>query len=152
MVTPIFQMEDYISSEEEEDKDYEWIVHNEHEWSWQDKESRQQNEYEENRQNENEESRQNENERNQQTEYEIESNNKETNMQSNTNIKRSWTWAHFTNDKATKKAKCNHCKILISSNQESTSGMASHLKSKHRILKNQQTIQGARQLTLQESV
>ena len=30
--------------------------------------------------------------------------------------------------------------------------MASHLKLRHKILKNQQTVQGKRQLTLQESV
>jgi BED zinc finger len=132
--------------------EYEGDGQNEHEGDGQ-------NEYEGNGQNEHEGDGQNEHEGDGQNEYEgdradrqTEVNNEETNLQSNTNSKRSWIWGHFTNDKVAKKVRCNHCKILISSNRGSTSGMASHLKSRHKILKNQQTVQGKRQLTLQESV
>jgi BED zinc finger len=143
MATPIFQMSD-ISSEEGEEDGYDWIQQNEYEGG----EGNGQNEHKGDGQNEHEGDGQNEYEGDRQTEV----NNEETNLQSNTNSKRSWIWGHFTNDKVAKKARCNHCKILISSNRGSTSGMASHLKSRHKILKNQQTVQGKRQLTLQESV
>jgi hypothetical protein len=49
--------------------------------------------------------------------------------------KRSWVWKHFTYDETVKKAKCNHCKVLITCNKGSTSGMAAHIKSKHKLMK-----------------
>lgn len=53
-----------------------------------------------------------------------------------TNItKRSWVWTHFVYDENTKKAQCNHCKTFIAINKGSTSGMSSHMKSKHGITK-----------------
>ena len=62
----------------------------------------------------------------------------------------SWVWNHFTFDENAKKARCNLCKILITCNKGSTSGMASHAKKKHNISKNQENT--GRQLTLQESI
>jgi hypothetical protein len=66
--------------------------------------------------------------------------------------KRSWVWAYFTYDKAIQKARCNHCKALICTNKGSTSGMSTHMKTKHKITKNGEENQGQKQLTLQESI
>ena len=50
--------------------------------------------------------------------------------------KRSWVWAYFTYDKTIQKARCNYCKVLICTNKGSTSGMSTHMKTKHKISKN----------------
>lgn len=68
----------------------------------------------------------------------------ETNMKR----KRSWVWDHFTYDETVKKAKCNHCKVLIICNKGSTSGMASHIKGKHKLMKEKEK----KQLTIRESI
>lgn len=66
--------------------------------------------------------------------------------------KHSWIWNHFIYDNNVKKARCNHCKTLISNNKGSTSGMSSHLKSKHRLLIDENdSHQNKKQITLQES-
>jgi hypothetical protein len=62
--------------------------------------------------------------------------------------KRSWVWEHFTYDENVKKAKCNHCKVLIICNKGSTSGMAGHIKSKHKLTKEKEK----KQLTIRESI
>ncbi len=82
---------------------------------------------------------------------------KEHNQEKETNTttsgKRSWVWEHYTNDDTTKKARCNHCKTLITINKGSTSGMSSHLRSRHKIERGQeQEDSGSKQLTLQESL
>src|ERR1044072_4763822 len=64
------------------------------------------------------------------------------------NSKRSWVWAHFTLDETTKKAKCNHCRSLIKCNKGSTSGMANHVKTKHKLSNDNEK----RQLTIRESI
>ena len=115
MATSIFQMSD-ISFEEGEENGYDWIQQNEYEGGEGNGQNEHkgdgQNEYKGDGQNEHEGDGQNEYEGNRQTEV----NNEETNLQSNTNSKRSWIWDHFTDDKVAKKARCNHYKILISSN------------------------------------
>ncbi|CAB5341703.1 unnamed protein product [Rhizophagus irregularis] len=67
--------------------------------------------------------------------------------------KHSWVWNHFTYDNTVKKARCNHCKTLISNNKGSTSGMSSHVRSKHRLLidENDNSNKNKKQITLQES-
>ncbi|PKK57988.1 hypothetical protein RhiirC2_797042 [Rhizophagus irregularis] len=67
--------------------------------------------------------------------------------------KHSWVWNHFTYDNTVKKAQCNHCKTLISNNKGSTSGMSSHVRSKHRLLidENDNSNKNKKQITLQES-
>jgi BED zinc finger len=96
-----------------------------------------------------------ENERNieeqQQNESDIEEE-KEVDEKSSSS-KHSWVWNHFTYDTAVKKARCNHCKTLISNNKGSTSGMSSHVKSKHKLLidENDKSNQNKKQTTLQES-
>jgi hypothetical protein len=62
--------------------------------------------------------------------------------------KRSWVWKHFTYDETVKKAKCMHCKNLITCNKGSTSGMAGHIKSKHKLMKEKEK----KQLTIHESI
>jgi hypothetical protein len=62
--------------------------------------------------------------------------------------KRSWVWDHFTYDEIVKKAKCIHCKVLIVCNRGSTSGMASHIKSKHKLTKEKEK----NQLTMRDFV
>ena len=62
--------------------------------------------------------------------------------------KRSWVWQHFKFEDTVKKAKCNYCKTLISCNKGSTTGLSSHLKSKHSLKKNQER----GQLTLHDVV
>lgn len=82
-------------------------------------------------------------------EHEVDEDNNEN---SNNNRTRSWVWNHYTRDKNTKKARCNHCKELIAVNKGSTSGMIKHAKSKHKITNNQHQKNQNRQLTLQESM
>ncbi len=84
-----------------------------------------------------------------QNEHEVEQEvqNKETNTKHNS--KRSWVWSHFTYDETVKKARCNYCRILITCNKGSTSGMAVHAKTKHKITKSQEK---NKQLTLHESI
>ena len=70
--------------------------------------------------------------------------------------KHSWVWNHFTYDNNVKKARCDHCKTLISNNKGSTSGMSSHMKSKHKLLidendKSNDSNKNKKQITLQES-
>ncbi|CAB4380865.1 unnamed protein product [Rhizophagus irregularis] len=67
--------------------------------------------------------------------------------------KHSWVWNHFTYNNTVKKARCNHCKTLISNNKGSTSGMSSHVRSKHRLLidENDNSNKNKKQITLQES-
>ena len=67
--------------------------------------------------------------------------------------KHSWVWNHFTYDNTVKKARCDHCKTLISNNKGSTSGMSSHMKTKHKLLinENDKPNQNKKQITLQES-
>ncbi len=82
---------------------------------------------------------------------------KEHNQEKETNTttsgKRSWVWEHYTNDNTTKKTCYNHCKTLITINKESTSGMSSHLRLRHKIERRQeQEDSGSKQLTLQESL
>jgi hypothetical protein len=65
--------------------------------------------------------------------------------------KRSWVWNHFTFDSNTKKAQCNHCQALITINKGSTSGLISHVKSKHGIMKDTEK-QGGEQNEPQKSI
>jgi hypothetical protein len=68
--------------------------------------------------------------------------------------KHSWVWNHFTYENTVKKARCNHCKTLISNNKGSTSGMSSHMRCKHKLLmdENDKSNQNhKKQITLQES-
>ena len=58
--------------------------------------------------------------------------------------KRSWVWGYFIFDENLKKAQCNICKVLITINKGSTSGMIGHVKSKHGITKDSER-QGERQ-------
>lgn len=82
-------------------------------------------------------------------EQQIEKNIEREVEQEKTNTKkRSWVWEHFTYDETVKKAKCKHCKILIACNKGSTSGMASHIKSKHKLMKEKEK----KQLTICESI
>ncbi|CAB5193101.1 unnamed protein product [Rhizophagus irregularis] len=82
-------------------------------------------------------------------EQQIEKNIEREVEQEETNTKkRSWVWKHFTYDETVKKAKCKHCKILITCNKGSTLGMASHIKSKHKLMKEK----GKKQLTIRESI
>ncbi|CAB4492734.1 unnamed protein product [Rhizophagus irregularis] len=82
-------------------------------------------------------------------EQQIEKNIEREVEQEETNTKkRSWVWEHFTYDETVKKAKCKHCKILIACNKGSTSGMAGHIKSKHKLMKEK----GKKQLTIRESI
>lgn len=62
--------------------------------------------------------------------------------------KRSWVWDHFKYDKTVKKAKCIHCKGLISCNKGSTSGMSSHINNKHKLTKEKAN----NQLTIHETI
>jgi BED zinc finger len=78
-------------------------------------------------------------------EYEVEQD-EENNTRSST--KRSWVWQHFKFEDTVKKAKCNYCKMLISCNKGSTTGLSNHLKSKHNLKKNQEK----GQLTLHDVV
>ncbi|PKY58374.1 hypothetical protein RhiirA4_480239 [Rhizophagus irregularis] len=57
------------------------------------------------------------------------------------------------NEEEKDKAQCNHCKTLISNNKGSTSGMSSHVRSKHRLLidENDNSNKNKKQITLQES-
>ncbi|GES80458.1 zinc finger BED domain-containing protein 1-like [Rhizophagus clarus] len=71
---------------------------------------------------------------------------KKTNMKHN--YKRSWVWEHFTYDETEKKAKCNHCKTLIICNKGRSSRMASHIKSKHKLIKEKEK----KQLTIRETI
>src|SRR6266540_6139743 len=76
---------------------------------------------------------------------------KETNT--TTSGKRNWVWEYYTNDDTTKKARCNHCKTLITINKGSTSDMSSHLRSRHKIERGQEQEDSSnKQLTLQESL
>jgi hypothetical protein len=61
--------------------------------------------------------------------------------------KRSWVWDFFTYDKTMKKARCVHCKVLIACDKGSTSGMATHINSKHKLLKGKEK----KQLTIDET-
>ncbi|PKC53412.1 hypothetical protein RhiirA1_543207 [Rhizophagus irregularis] len=103
---------------------------------------------------ENEEEAESETEENQVDDTETEEQQIEKNIereveQEETNTKkRSWVWEHFTYDETVKKAKCKHCKILIACNKGSTSGMAGHIKSKHKLMKEK----GKKQLTIRESI
>ncbi|CAB4474251.1 unnamed protein product [Rhizophagus irregularis] len=103
---------------------------------------------------ENEEEAESETEENQVDDTETEEQQIEKNIereveQEETNTKkRSWVWEHFTYDETVKKAKCKHCKILITCNKGSTSGMAGHIKSKHKLMKEK----GKKQLTIRESI
>ncbi|CAB5196259.1 unnamed protein product [Rhizophagus irregularis] len=82
-------------------------------------------------------------------EQQIEKNIEREVEQEETNTKkRSWVWEHFTYDETVNKAKCKHCKILIACNKGSTSGMAGHIKSKHKLMKEK----GKKQLTIRESI
>lgn len=60
---------------------------------------------------------------------------------------RSWVWEHFTFDENLKKPQCNYCKIHVSANKSSTTGMSKHVKNKHplKLPKNNQ-------LTLHETI
>jgi hypothetical protein len=49
--------------------------------------------------------------------------------------KRSWVWDYFTYDEIVKKARCIYCKVLIVCSKGSTSGIANHIKSKHKLIK-----------------
>lgn len=95
-----------------------------------------------------------ENERN--TEEQQQNNEEEGDVdKKSSSSKHSWVWNHFTYDNTVKKARCDHCRILITNNKGSTSGMSSHMKSKHKLLidenngSNQSKKQ--KQITLQES-
>ena len=82
---------------------------------------------------------------------------KEHNQEKETNTtisgKHSWIWENYTNNDTIKKAQCNYCKTLITINKRSTSGMSSHLKSRHKIERGQeQEDSSSKQLTLQESL
>ena len=71
-------------------------------------------------------------------EHEVEQETQVEGSQDTTNKKkknRSWVWDYFTYDNTTKKAKCIHCKILISCNKGCTSGMSGHMNSKHKLIK-----------------
>jgi BED zinc finger len=70
--------------------------------------------------------------------------NREYDEEHSSTTKRSWVWSHFTFDESTKKAQCNYCKVFITINKGSTSGMISHVKSKHEITKDSER-QGERQ-------
>ena len=72
---------------------------------------------------------------------------------SSTYKKCSWVWSHFSYDNVVKKARCNLCKMLIITSKGSTTGMSTHLRTKHKITKNGNVKQkDPRQLTLQESI
>jgi len=95
-----------------------------------------------------------ENERN--TEEQQQNNEEEEDVdKKSSNSKHSWVWNHFTYDNTVKKARCNHCRTLITNSKGSTSGMSSHMKSKHKLLvdENNESNQSKKQkqLTLQES-
>ncbi|CAB4496358.1 unnamed protein product [Rhizophagus irregularis] len=82
-------------------------------------------------------------------EQQIEKNIEREVEQEKTNTKkRSWVWEYFTYDETVKKVKCKHCKILIACNKGSTLGMAGHIKSKHKLMKEK----GKKQLTIRESI
>ena len=67
---------------------------------------------------------------------------------STTTKKRSWVWDYFTWNNSVEKAQCNFCKIYISANKGSTSGMSNHLRHKHPI----KIHRDKSQLTLQEAL
>jgi BED zinc finger len=71
------------------------------------------------------------------------------------NRKRSWVWSYFVLDDILNKARCNLCKMPITTSKGSTTGMSNHLKSKHKIMKNMNNNErqkNQKQLTLQESI
>ena len=99
---------------------------------------------EENQEHETEENQEQETERNDEHEVEQELQDEETTNKK----KRSWVWEHFEYDKTTKKAKCIHCKVLISCNKGCTSGMGCHINSKHNLL----IEKSKKQLTINETI
>lgn len=92
------------------------------------------------------------NERNIEEQHGIEEEEEDVDKRSSSS-KHSWVWNHFTYDNTAKKSRCNHCRTLISSNKGSTSGMSSHIRSKHKLLidENVKSNQNKKQITLQES-
>jgi hypothetical protein len=94
-------------------------------------------------------------EQTQNKDHEIEQENENEDQNIINNRKRSWVWSHFVFDNTSNKARCNLCKIPITTSKGSTTGMSNHLKSKHKIVKNannNEKQQTQRQLTLQESI
>lgn len=80
---------------------------------------------------------------------------RENENEKNNTRKRSWVWSYFVFEDTSKKARCNLCKISITTSKGSTTGMSNHLKSKHKIIKNtnnNEKQQSQKQLTLQESI
>ena len=104
-------------------------------------------ETEENQAEHNSDAEEQETERN--DEHEVEQEIQVEESQETTNKKkRSWVWDYFTYDNTTKKAKCIHCKVLISCNKGCTSGMSCHINSKHKLIKEK----GKKQLTINETI
>lgn len=93
------------------------------------------------------ETEENHNEQERNDEHEVEEIQVEKSQETNKK-KRSWVWDHFTYDNTTKKAKCVHCKVLISCNKGCTSGMSCHINSKHKRIKEK----GKKQLTIHETI
>jgi hypothetical protein len=143
-------IEETAEEEAEEEAEYE----TEEEAAEEEAEEEAEYETEEEAEYENEEEAESETEENQVDDTETEEQQIEKNIereveQEETNTKkRSWVWEHFTYDETVKKAKCKHCKILIACNKGSTSGMAGHIKSKHKLMKEK----GKKQLTIRESI
>ncbi|CAB4491534.1 unnamed protein product [Rhizophagus irregularis] len=136
-----YETEEEVGEEAEEEAEYETEEEAEYE-------TEEEAEYE------NDEEAESETEENQVDDTETEEQQIEKNIereveQEETNTKkRSWVWKHFTYDETVKKAKCKHCKILIACNKGSTSEMAGHIKSKHKLMKEK----GKKQLTIRESI
>ncbi|CAB5356115.1 unnamed protein product [Rhizophagus irregularis] len=144
------EAEEEAEYETEEEAEYE----NEEEAEYETEEEAAKEETEKEAEYENEEEAESETEENQVDDTETEEQQIEKNIereveQEETNTKkRSWVWEHFTYDETVKKAKCKHYKILIACNKGSTSGMAGHIKSKHKLMKEK----GKKQLTIRESI
>ena len=94
-----------------------------------------------------------ENERNIEEQQQNESDIEDDVDKKSSSSKHSWVWNHFIYSNTVNKAQCNYCKTLISNNKGSTSGMSSHMRSKHRLLidENNKSNQNKKQITLQES-
>jgi hypothetical protein len=87
--------------------------------------------------------------------HEIDHENENENQDIINNRKRSWVWSYFVLDDILNKARCNLCKMPITTSKGSTTGMSNHLKSKHKIMKNMNNNErqkNQKQLTLQESI
>jgi hypothetical protein len=144
-MTSEFEENDMAEEEAEEEAEYETGEEAEYE-------TEEEAEYEE-AEYETEEEAESETEENHEHDTEIEEQQIEKNIeheveQKTNTKKRSWVWEHFTYDETVKKAKCKHCKSLITCNKGSTSGMAGHIKSKHKLMNEKEK----KQLTIRESI